>query len=94
MGGKVTDENVAKRVISNYMRAMADRALLGQALEDFEKRHNELYTLLVTIIRQNGGEMFVDKDFWPALPCGEYLVDWEDVGDEVRVRVRHFSEDD
>jgi len=48
------DPNIAKKMTESYMRIFADRALLAKALEDFEKQHNELYALLVTILRQNG----------------------------------------
>ena len=90
----MSEDSVAQKIMQSYMRVQADRALLARTLEDFEKQHNELYTLLITILRQNGGQMAVDKAYWPPFHCGEYLVDWEDAGDEVVVKVRHFSEDD
>jgi len=89
----MSDTKVEQKIMQSYMTAMADRALLAKALEDFEKQHNELYTLLITILRQSGGKMRVSKDHWPAFPCGEYLVEWTDAGDEVLVSVRHFSEE-
>ena len=88
----MSEDNVAQKVMQSYMRAQADRALLAEALQNFEKQHNELYTLLITILRQHGNSLRVDKQHWPPFHCGEYLVDWEDAGDEVVVKVRHFSE--
>jgi len=92
----MSDDNqkVINRVMKSYMVACADRELLAKAVQDFEKQHNELYGLLITILRANGGQLAVDKAYWPPFPVGEYLVDWEDGGDELIVNVRHFSEND
>ena len=87
-------KEVVNRVMRSYMQVQADRALLAKTLEDFERQHNELYSLLITILRQNDNSMRVSKDHWPPFPCGEYLVDWQDAGEEIIVKVRHFSEDD
>jgi len=106
MGGRVKDDEIRKtlkdaenypvvnKVMKSYMQAFADRALLGKTLEDYTKRFNELYALLITILRENGGKLRVQKEHWPPFPPGEYLVRWTDGGNELLVDVRHFSEEE
>ena len=89
-----SEREVTKKVMESYMRVAADRALLADTLESFERQHNELYALLITILRQAGNNMRVNKEHWPPFPPHEYLVTWDDAGEELMVKVRHFSEDD
>jgi len=92
---KVKDFPIMDKMAQSFLKVHAERNLLAQYLEDFEKQHNELYLLMVALMYQLGKQVVVRREHYPALDFREYLLSWEDCPElgGVKVTVRHFSEE-
>ncbi len=93
---KVKDLPVLDRMAKSFMKVHAERETLAACVKDFEKQHNELYLMMVGLMRQLGGEVVVLRDSYPVLDFREYILEWEDCPEEggVKITVRHFAEGD
>jgi len=83
----------AQRVAEDYIRIRVERDALARLVKDFEQQHNELYMLLIAILQHNDKKIEIPKEAFHALHFSEYKVEWIDVGDNMRIILRHFTDE-
>ena len=92
---KVKDLPVLDRMARSFMKVHAEREMLAGYVKDFETQHNELYLMMVALMRQLGGSVVILREHYPTLDFREYILEWEDCPEEggIKGTVRHFSEE-
>ena len=83
-----------KRIAENYLRVHADRNNLAEMLAGYHKQYNEMYTILVALVRQLGDRFTLEKKFMPQFDVAQYKVRWEDApeADALLLEVKHFTD--
>lgn len=83
-----------RRMAESYMRVHADRNSLVTMIEGYQKQYNEMYGLLIGLLRQLEGKVILKRKFLPQLDYGQYKVRWEDAPEEegVILELQHFSD--
>ena len=93
---KVKDLPVLDRMAKSFLTVHADRERLAACVKDFETQHNELYLIMVALMRKLGNSVLVEREFYPVLDFREYILEWMDCPEEggIRITVKHFSEEE
>lgn len=83
-----------KRIAESYKRVYADRNELRVEVEKIWHQYNEMYGILIGVMRQLGGEFTLEKKYMPQFDLAQYKVRWEDAPelDAFLLAVKHYTD--
>lgn len=85
---------VLVRIAESYQRIHRDRDELIGVLERQTDQYNELYGILIAVVRQHGNSLLVKKEHFPQFDVTQYKIRWEERPEEAALllEVRHYAE--
>jgi len=85
---------VLLKIAESYKRVHRDRNELIDMLARQTRQYNELYAILIAIVRQHDNVLLVKKEWFPQFDVAQYKVRWEECPEEsaLKLEVKHFAD--